>query len=88
MSYFMWSRQAQGIFNKLIKKTPAFIRSVVKDKVSKKAESFAQENNREQVEEKDVVDAFFAETPFGFHGAMKCDMEEFGINYEKYGYER
>ena len=84
----MWSKHAQGVFNKLVKKTPVFIRSVVKEKVSKKAESFAQENNREQVEEKDVVDAFFIETPFGFHGPMKCDMEEFGIDYQKYGYER
>ena len=84
----MWSKQAQGIFNKLIKKTPVFIRAMAKEKISKKAESFAKENNREQVEEKDVVDAFFAETPFGFHGPMKCDMEEFGIDYEKYGHER
>ena len=28
------------------------------------------------------------ETPFGFHGPMKLDMEELGIDYKKYGYEK
>ena len=84
----MWSKQAQGIFNKLVKKTPVFIRSLVKEKISKKSENLAKEDNRDEVIEKDVVDAFFAETPFGFHGPMKCDMEELGVDYEKYGYPR
>ncbi len=84
----MWNSRAQDIFDKLIKKTPIFIRSVVKDTISKKAEFFAKEDDRDQVNEKDVVDAFFIETPFGFHGPMKCDMEEFGVDYQKYGYKR
>ena len=41
-----------------------------------------------QVEEKDLVDALFSETPFGFHGMMKNDLNVVGIDYAKYGYEK
>ena len=48
----------------------------------------ATQANRLAVTEKDLVDAFFSETPFGFHGPMKCDMDEFGIDYTQYGYDK
>ena len=72
----------------MISKIPIFLRGVAKDKVFKKAENLAQQAGRQEVCEKDMVDAFFLETPFGFHGPMKCDMREFGINYVKYGYDK
>ena len=82
----MWNKQAEEIFNKLIEKIPVFIRGMAKEKVSKKAESLSLEDGREEVIEKDVIGAFFTETPFGFHGPMKCDMEEIGADYKKYGH--
>lgn len=64
------------------------MREIAKTKVSQKAESLVKEANRAEVTEKDMIDAFFAATPFGFHGPMKCDMEDLGIDYTKYGYKR
>ena len=55
-------------------------------KVSQKAEENARLGNRSEVTQKDVIDAFFMETPFGFHGPMKADMDALGIDYQKYGY--
>ncbi len=69
-------------------KIPVFLRNVAEKKVSQKAESLAQKDNRMVVSEKDLVDAFFAETPFGFHGPMKNDMNELKIDYAKYGYQQ
>ena len=83
-----WEKDAEEKFKQMIGKIPIFLRDIAKEKVSKKAEAIAAAQNRSQVTEKDMVDAFFAETPFGFHGPMKCDMEEFGIDYIKYGYKR
>jgi len=83
-----WEKDAQEKFDGLINKTPVFLRPIAKDKVSKKAEKLTLDDNRQEVTEKDMIDAFFAETPFGFHGPMKCDMEELGIDYEKYGHEK
>jgi len=81
-----WDKATQEKFERLIEKVPVFIRGMAKEKVSKKAESIARQENRAVVVEKDMVDAFFIETPFGFHGPMKCDMEEIGLDYTKYGY--
>ena len=83
-----WEKTAEEKFDQLIAKVPVFLRDMAKDKVSQKAESLAQADNRTDVSQKDMVDAFFSETPFGFHGPMKCDMDAIGVDYTKYGHKR
>jgi len=63
-----WGEQTQHQFEQLIEKIPVFLRSIAREKVSQKAQSIARDNNRTVIGEKDMVDAFFIETPFGFHG--------------------
>ena len=82
-----WEKEAHNKFKLLIEKVPVFLRTIAEEKVSKKAAVFAQNNNRNEITEKDMVDAFFAETPFGFHGPMKTDMESVGVDYKKYGHQ-
>lgn len=82
-----WDETAEEKFHQMITKVPVFLRGIAKEKVSRKAEYLAGQEGRSQVSEKDMVDAFFAETPFGFHGPMKNDMKEIGIDYTLYGYE-
>jgi len=84
----IWEGTTKEKFDRLIEKVPAFLRGMAQEKVSKKAEAVVTREGRAQVTEKDLVDAFFAETPFGFHGPMKTDMEALGIDYTKYGYLR
>ena len=81
-----WNKDADEKFKLLIAKVPVFLRGIAEEKVSKSAQSLAQKENRIEITEKDLVDAFFQETPFGFHGPMKTDMEAVGIDYKKYGY--
>lgn len=83
-----WEENAEAKFRQLIDKIPVFLRDMAREKISRKAENFAMGEKRLEVSEKDMVDAFFAETPFGFHGPMKCDMEAVGVDYTKYGYKR
>ena len=83
-----WDTHTQEKFNQMIEKIPIFMRGIAQDKVSKSAEGIAAQNQRLLVCEKDMVDAFFKETPFGFHGPMKNDMKDLGIDYIKYGYEQ
>ena len=82
-----WDDNTRKMFNQLIEKTPVFIREMVKEKVSARAEAFAKENGKAQISEKDMVDAFFKETPGGFWGPLTIDMEEIGLNYEQYGHK-
>ena len=77
---------ARENFDAILAKIPAFLRDIAKKKVAERAEMNARKENRPEVTQKDVVDAFFKETPFGFHGPMKMDMEALGIDYQKYGY--
>ena len=81
-----WEKNASEKFDRMIAKVPVFLREIAKEKVCKKAEALAQHNGRAEVAEKDMVDAFFAETPFGFHGPMKSDMQELGIDYVAHGH--
>jgi hypothetical protein len=83
-----WDTDTQEKVNQLLKKVPVALRGIAQKKVSQKAESLAREENRESVCEKNLVDAIFAETPFGFHGPMKCDMEEIHLDYTKYGHPK
>lgn len=81
-----WEQGVRERFEQVIEKIPVFLRGIALEKVAKKAEDIAGHEGRPLVTEKDMVDAFFAETPFGFHGPMKTDMEAAGIDYAKYGY--
>jgi len=81
-----WEKTAKDSFEAVLGKIPVFLRPMAMQKVSKKAEQIAQNQGREEVSEKDVVDAFFVETPFGFHGPMKMDMDALKIDYRKYGH--
>ena len=84
----IWDKTTEEKFLQMIGKIPIFLRGIAKEKVSKKAESIVGKENRTEVCEKDMVDAFFAETPAGFVPAMKSGMQELGIDYTKYGYEK
>ncbi len=88
MADIQWEKTTEEKFRKMLEKIPIFMRPIAEDKVSKKAVSLVQADNRTEIVEKDLVDAFFAETPGGFHGPMKVDMEALGIDYTEYGYER
>ena len=84
----IWNKPTEEKFKQLIARVPVFLRDIAKEKISKRAESIVSKENRQEITEKDMVDAFFAETPFGFHGPMKTDMEALGVDYTKYGYDK
>lgn len=83
-----WDKSVVEAFDQMLAKIPKVLRSTAEKSVRKKAEALVYESGRFCVEEKDLVDAFFAATPFGFHGPMKSDMESLHIDYTQYGYER
>lgn len=81
-----WEKSAWEKYGRMIAKIPVFLRPIAEEKVGHTAEKNARENHRDKVNEKDMVDAFFSETPFGFHGPMKTDMQDLGIDYRQYGH--
>lgn len=83
-----WEKTTQEQFLQILEQIPALIRGIAEIRVSRKAEALVHEQNRDMIAEKDMVDAFFAETPPGFIPPMKASMEELGIDYVKYGYKK
>ena len=83
-----WDSATQEKFKVLIGKMPVFMRPLAEKTIIQKAENLVRQDNRSEITEKDMVDAFFAETPFGFQGLMKNDLSSVGIDYMKYGYEK
>ena len=81
-----WDQDTKNKFDKLLEKIPIFLRGVAETKVVNRAESLVRESHRSLVFEKDLVDAFFDVTPYGFHGPLKNDMQELGIDYIQYGH--
>lgn len=81
-----WDKTTEEKFRQMIEKVPVFMREIAHKKVSERAEKIVSQAQRSEITEKDLVDAFFKETPFGFHGPMKTDMQALGIDYTKYGY--
>ena len=83
----VWETTTHDNFNKIINGIPAVLREFAKDKVSKRAEKIVLESNRSEVTEKDMIDAFFKETPSGFWSPLMVDMDALGLDYKKYGYK-
>ncbi|MDE1920930.1 MAG: DUF2621 family protein [Candidatus Omnitrophica bacterium] len=81
-------KSVNDMFEGIIANVPVFMRDIARKKVSQRIERIVKDANRSEVTEKDLVDAFFIETPFGFHGPLKTDMQKLGIDYTKYGYEQ
>jgi len=82
-----WEEESQKSFEKILEEIPAMIRGVAETRVTKKAQSLVSEDGRTVITEKDMVDAFFAETPGGFLPPMKASMEDLGIDYKQYGHQ-
>jgi len=81
-----WEKPTEEKFLKVLEQIPALIRGIAETRISKKAQAIVKESNRSLITEKDMVDAFFAETPKDFMPAMKKSMNDLGINYSQYGY--
>ncbi len=81
-----WEKSTQEQFLHILEQIPALIRGIAEIRVSRKAEGLVREQKRTTISEKDMVDAFFSETPPGFVPDMKKSMEELGIDYVKYGH--
>ena len=86
MSEITWNETTKKEYDFLISKIPVVLRVTAKRMIGPKAEDIVKADGRKVVEQKDMVDAFFAKVPASFQGAMKNDMKEANIDWTRYGY--
>ena len=79
-----WEKSSEDKFNHMIKSIPLFHREIAKQVVEKKAVINAKERGAAQVEEPDIVQAFFTEVPKAFYNLMIRLMDEAEFEYKQY----
>ena len=79
-----WDAKAKENFDKIISTLPQFHRSIAERLVKESAEELARKRGAQSVEEKDLVEAFFAEVPPAFKDMMKRLFAHNGIDYARY----
>jgi hypothetical protein len=72
----------------MIAKIPLFHRGITEQAVTKRAEELARLRKTAQVQEQDVIAAFFSDVPSPFYSMMVRLLEQSGFDYRKYGFPK
>ncbi|MDD5560930.1 MAG: hypothetical protein PHT50_02215 [Candidatus Omnitrophica bacterium] len=84
----IWEARTKEKFELLISKIPVFHRRITESVVTQQAQNNALLRKSSQVEEQDVVAAFFSDVPSPFYSMMVRLLEQNGFNYKKYGFPK
>ncbi|MBP9853679.1 MAG: hypothetical protein KBD53_02290 [Candidatus Omnitrophica bacterium] len=79
-----WETKASEKYMLMISKIPLFHRDIAKQVVDKQAVINAQQRGSTQVEEGDIILAFFSEVPMTFYSLMIRLFQNVGFDYKKY----
>ena len=83
-----WESKTRERFDAMISKIPVFHRRITEETVTKKSEEIAQSRNSPQVQEQDVIGAFFSDVPSPFYSMMVRLLEQAEFDYKKYGFPK
>ena len=83
-----WDPKTEDKFKVMIAKIPVFHRHITEVVVTKRAQELALGREAAQVEEEDVVGAFFSDVPSPFYSMMVRLMDQTSFDYKKYGYPK
>ena len=83
-----WEPKTKEKFDVMIAKIPVFHRRITEEAVIKRSEEIAQSRNSTQVQEQDVVGAFFSDVPSPFYSMMVKLLEQTRFDYKKYGFPK
>ena len=84
----IWEAETENKFKILISKIPVFHRHITESVVRRQAEEIAAKRNVTQVQEQDVVAAFFSDVPSPFYSMMIRLLGQNGFDYKKYGFPK
>ncbi|MDD5115640.1 MAG: hypothetical protein PHW98_01055 [Candidatus Omnitrophica bacterium] len=84
----VWEAKTEEKFKLLISRIPVFHRRITESVVFKQAEDNAFLRKSHQVEDQDVITAFFSDVPSPFYSMMVRLLEQSGFDYKKYGFPK
>jgi hypothetical protein len=83
-----WEPDTEARFKTVISKLPIFHRRIAESAVTQRAEESALARKSPQVQEQDVIAAFFSDVPSPFYSMMVRLLDEAGFDYRRYGYPK
>lgn len=83
-----WEAKTQEKFKLMVSKIPVFHRRITEEVVTKRAQENALARNSSQVEEEDVISAFFTDVPAAFYSMMVHLLGQSNFDYKKYGFPK
>ncbi|MDD4893864.1 MAG: hypothetical protein PHW54_00925 [Candidatus Omnitrophica bacterium] len=83
-----WETKTKEKFDTMIAKIPVFHRRITQEIVTKKSEEIAASRKSFEVQEQDVLGAFFSDVPSPFYSMMVRLLEQTGFDYKKYGFPK
>lgn len=84
----VWEAKTEEKFKLLISRIPVFHRRITESVVIQQAQNNALLRKSSQVEEQDVVAAFFSDVPSPFYSMMIRLLDQSGFDYKKYGFPK
>lgn len=83
-----WENTTRQRFKLMISRIPVFHRRITEEVVARRAEENAANRKASQIEEGDVISAFFSDVPSPFYSMMVRLLEQTGFDYKKCGFPR
>ena len=83
-----WEDKTEEKFKLFISKIPVFHRHITEVAVSRQAQENALARGAQQIQEQDVISAFFSDVPSPFYSMMVRLLEQTGFDYRKYGFPK
>jgi len=79
-----WKEEVRKRYEEIVLRIPEAVRPVIKPELLKKAEQKCSERKGESVAEVDLITGLFEVTPPAFQDQMTNDLEELGIDFDRY----
>lgn len=80
----IWNGETKSKFDRIIENLPQFHRTIAEQLIKQKSEELAEARNSQEVEDKDLVVAFFQEVPPAFKGMLQRLLSQLNIDYSQY----
>ena len=80
----IWNKETKSKFDKIIENLPQFHRTIAEQLIKEKSEQLAVGRDSKEVEDKDLIVAFFQEVPPAFKGMLERLLSQLNVDYSQY----
>jgi len=80
----IWNEETKSKCDRIIENLPQFHRTIAEQLIKQKSEELAKARDSKEVEDKDLIVAFFQEVPPAFKDMLERLLNQLNIDYSQY----